>query len=142
MRFSEVLTGAGSVLGSKPELAGQGRRVVRIGIVTALGGAAGAAVLLLNRQEGPGRAVPGHCQPVRPRARGAARPERLPMTQMRGDRNHVFALIGVSAVTKFLHISGHSGLLCASESALGVRSNPGTCGGGQLTRESSYPARE
>jgi hypothetical protein len=43
-----VLTGAGSVLGSKPELAGQGRRVLRLGIVTALGGAAGAAVLLLT----------------------------------------------------------------------------------------------
>src|SRR3984893_8409750 len=45
---SLVLTGAGSVLGSKPELTGQGRRVIRLGIVTALGGAAGAAVLLLT----------------------------------------------------------------------------------------------
>jgi len=45
---SLVLTGAGSVLGSKPELAGQGRRVIRLGIVTALGGATGAAVLLLT----------------------------------------------------------------------------------------------
>lgn len=44
---SLVLTGAGSVLGSQPELAGRGRRVLRLGIVTALGGAAGAAVLLL-----------------------------------------------------------------------------------------------
>jgi hypothetical protein len=40
---SLVLTGAGSVIGSKPELTGQGRRVIRIGAVTALGGAAGAA---------------------------------------------------------------------------------------------------
>src|SRR5437588_9873507 len=45
---SLVLTGAGSVLSSKPELTGQGRRVIRLGIVTALGGAAGAAVLLLT----------------------------------------------------------------------------------------------
>ena len=45
---SLVLTGAGSVLGSKPELTGQGRRVIRLGIVTAVGGAAGAAVLLLT----------------------------------------------------------------------------------------------
>src|SRR4029077_2934308 len=45
---SLVLTGAGSVLGSKPELAGQGRRVIPLGIVTAVGGAAGAAVLLLT----------------------------------------------------------------------------------------------
>jgi uncharacterized membrane protein YfcA len=41
-----VLTGAGSVAGSRPELAGQGRRVRRLGAVTACGGAAGAAVLL------------------------------------------------------------------------------------------------
>jgi len=45
---SLVLTGVGSVAGSRPELAGQGRRVLRLGVVTALGGAAGAAVLLLT----------------------------------------------------------------------------------------------
>jgi uncharacterized membrane protein YfcA len=45
---SLVLTGAGSVAGSRPELAGQGRRVLRLGVVTALGGAAGAAVLLVT----------------------------------------------------------------------------------------------
>ncbi len=43
---SLVLTGAGAVAGSKPELAGQGRRVLRLGAITALGGAAGAAILL------------------------------------------------------------------------------------------------
>lgn len=45
---SLVFTGAGSVAGSRPELADQGARVLRLGIVTALGGAAGAAVLLLT----------------------------------------------------------------------------------------------
>jgi uncharacterized membrane protein YfcA len=45
---SLVLTGAGSVASSRPELAGQGRRVLRLGAVTALGGAAGAAVLLVT----------------------------------------------------------------------------------------------
>jgi uncharacterized membrane protein YfcA len=45
---SLVLTGAGSVIGSKPELTGLGRRVIRLGIVTAAGGAAGATVLLLT----------------------------------------------------------------------------------------------
>jgi uncharacterized protein len=43
---SLVFTGAGSVAGSRPELAGQGRRVLRFAAITALGGAAGAAVLL------------------------------------------------------------------------------------------------
>jgi len=45
---SLVFTGAGSVASSRPELTGQGRRVIRLGIVTAAGGAAGAAVLLLT----------------------------------------------------------------------------------------------
>jgi uncharacterized membrane protein YfcA len=45
---SLVLTGAGSVAGSRPELAGQGRRVLRLGGITALGGAAGAAILLVT----------------------------------------------------------------------------------------------
>jgi uncharacterized membrane protein YfcA len=45
---SLVLTGAGSAAASRPELAGQGRRVLRLGAITALGGAAGAAILLLT----------------------------------------------------------------------------------------------
>src|ERR1700753_2380349 len=45
---SLVLTGAGSTLGSGPELAGQGPRVRRFGLVPALGGAPGAAILLLS----------------------------------------------------------------------------------------------
>jgi len=45
---SLVFTGAGSAAGSRPELAGQGRRVLRLGVIAALGGAAGAAILLLT----------------------------------------------------------------------------------------------
>jgi uncharacterized membrane protein YfcA len=45
---SLVLTGAGSAIGSGPELTGQGARVRRFGLVTALGGASGAAILLLT----------------------------------------------------------------------------------------------
>jgi hypothetical protein len=44
---SLVLTGAGSVAGSRPELAGQKDPVLRLAAVTAAGGLAGAAVLLL-----------------------------------------------------------------------------------------------
>jgi hypothetical protein len=43
-----TFTSAGAAAGSRPELAGQGRRVRRLGLVTALGGAAGAALLLLT----------------------------------------------------------------------------------------------
>ncbi len=41
-----VFTGMGAVAGSRPELTGEGRRVLRLGWVTALGGATGAALLL------------------------------------------------------------------------------------------------
>ncbi|MGE5134941.1 MAG: sulfite exporter TauE/SafE family protein [Gemmatimonadota bacterium] len=43
---SLVFTAPGAALGSRPELAGEGRRVLRLGLVTAAGGAAGAALLL------------------------------------------------------------------------------------------------
>jgi hypothetical protein len=43
-----AFTGAGSVAGSRQELAGQGRLVWRLGALTAAGGAAGAALLLLT----------------------------------------------------------------------------------------------
>jgi uncharacterized membrane protein YfcA len=45
---SLTLTGAGSVAGSRPELAGQKERVIKLAVITALGGLAGAAVLLLS----------------------------------------------------------------------------------------------
>jgi hypothetical protein len=45
---SLLFTGAGAAMGSRPELAGQGGRIRRLGLVTALGGAAGAALLLLT----------------------------------------------------------------------------------------------
>lgn len=45
--MSLVLTGAGSVLGSRPELEGQRTRVLRLAAVTACGGGTGAAILLL-----------------------------------------------------------------------------------------------
>ena len=49
---SLVFTGMGSTLGSRRELGGLGRTVLRLAAVTALGGATGAALLLLL----PGRA--------------------------------------------------------------------------------------
>jgi uncharacterized membrane protein YfcA len=43
-----VFTAGGAAAGSRQELAGQGRLIARLGILTALGGAAGAALLLLS----------------------------------------------------------------------------------------------
>ena len=56
--MSLVLTGARSVLGSRPELAGQRGRLLRLGVITALGGAAGAAMLLLAPASAFGVVVP------------------------------------------------------------------------------------
>jgi uncharacterized membrane protein YfcA len=43
-----VFTGIGAAVGSREELTGQAERVRRLGVVTALGGATGAALLLLT----------------------------------------------------------------------------------------------
>lgn len=53
-----VFNGVGSVLGSRPELQGQARTIKRIAPVAALGGAAGAVLLLSTPAEGFERAVP------------------------------------------------------------------------------------
>jgi uncharacterized membrane protein YfcA len=55
---SLVLAGAGSVAGSRPELEGQAGRLWRFGAVTALGGGAGAAALLLAPAGSFERVVP------------------------------------------------------------------------------------
>jgi uncharacterized membrane protein YfcA len=53
-----VLNGVGSVSASRPELRGQGRRLLRLSTGAVLGGAAGAALLLLTPSEAFERIVP------------------------------------------------------------------------------------
>jgi hypothetical protein len=43
-----LFTGAGAAAGSRPELAGQGARIRRLGLIAAVGGGAGAALLLVT----------------------------------------------------------------------------------------------
>ena len=47
-----MFTAVGAAAGSRPELAGQRRRVLKLGLVTAAGGGAGAALLLLTPPAG------------------------------------------------------------------------------------------
>jgi len=56
---SLTFTGVGAVLGSREELTGQGRLVRRLGLLTALGGGAGAALLLLTPARTFQYAAPG-----------------------------------------------------------------------------------
>lgn len=53
-----VFTGVGSVLGSRPELKGQGRRLAALAPVAAAGGVIGAALLLSTPAEGFEKVVP------------------------------------------------------------------------------------
>ncbi len=55
---SLLFTGVGAAAGSRPELVGQGARIRRLGLVTALGGGAGAALLLLTPPQTFVRAAP------------------------------------------------------------------------------------
>ena len=55
---SLVLTGVGSVSASRPELKGQGRRLVPLAVAAMLGGTVGAALLLLTPSEAFERIVP------------------------------------------------------------------------------------
>jgi len=53
-----MFTAVGAAAGSRPELSGQGRRVLRLGVLTAAGGAAGAALLLATPSVGFEYAAP------------------------------------------------------------------------------------
>jgi len=53
-----LFTGVGAAAGSRPELAGQGARVRRLGVFAGLGGAAGAALLLITPPQTFVRAAP------------------------------------------------------------------------------------
>jgi uncharacterized membrane protein YfcA len=53
-----VFSGLGSALGARPELRGQGRRLRTLGLAGTLGGAVGAALLLLTPADAFERAVP------------------------------------------------------------------------------------
>ena len=108
-----AFTGAGAAAGSRPELAGQGRRVRRLGAVTMLGGAAGAAVLLLT--------PPGAFEYVAPALIGASslalllqpvirrRPARGPAAgQARGEDSWPLrvAMFGVAAYIGYFGAAG------------------------------------
>jgi uncharacterized protein len=53
-----VFSGVGSALGSRPELRGQGPRLLRLGTAAVLGGLAGGALLLLTPSESFAAVVP------------------------------------------------------------------------------------
>ena len=53
-----LFTGAGAAVGSRPELTGQGARIRRLAVITALGGGVGAALLLITPSQTFERVAP------------------------------------------------------------------------------------
>ncbi len=122
-----LFTGLGAAAGSRPELTGQGARVRRLGVFAALGGAAGAALLLVTPPQTFVRVAPvliGASSLVllaRPRAaREAGRPgsdrgdDGVPGPgagpRRHGDRERTpWLLAGVFAVTIYIGYFGAAG---------------------------------
>jgi uncharacterized membrane protein YfcA len=89
-----LFTGAGAAAGSRPELAGQRARLLRLGPACLLGGAAGAAVLLLTPASWFGYAAPVLIAAgsvilliPRPAARAPAAPDPNPLTRHPASRD-------------------------------------------------------
>ncbi|CAN5689180.1 sulfite exporter TauE/SafE family protein [soil metagenome] len=100
-----VFNGIGSILGSRPELKGQGRRLLRTVPIAVLGGAAGAALLLSTPAEGFEKIVPillafsavAIVLPVRPKAElapGEQRPRHRTLLIVEGAAIFLIAVYG------------------------------------------------
>lgn len=104
---SLMFTGAGAALGSRPELGGQGRRVLRLGVITAAGGGAGAALLLITGAKAFEAAAPvliGVASLVL-----LVQPQlRLGSGQQRGERRRLL-LAGLCAVAVYVGYFGAAG---------------------------------
>ena len=108
-----MFSGLGSAAGSRPELAGQGRRVARLGLLTAAGGAAGAALLLATPSQWFGYVAPvliaaGAVAILRPPARLAAvlPGDSSPAHSPEGGRASRLAVLGVAVYIGYFGAAG------------------------------------
>ncbi len=105
--MSLVFTAPGAVLGSRPELTGQRPRLLRLSAVTALGGALGAAVLLLAPPGAFALAVPvlicgaSLLLLVQPRLRGLS-----PTPGAERSKRRLAAIFGVSLYLGYFGAAG------------------------------------
>jgi uncharacterized membrane protein YfcA len=114
-----LFTGLGAAAGSRPELVGQGRRVLRLGVVTALGGATGAALLLVTPSDTFGRIAPwlialASLLLLRPPQRGRAARPPWAETELR----FRCALFGVAIYVGYFGAAGGILLLAVLSTAL------------------------
>lgn len=102
-----VLAAVGASVGSKRELAGQRRRVVRLGVLTAAGGATGAALLLLTPDRAFESLVPwlvGTASLV-----VLAQPYAVRLARSRGHQRSLALLFGVYGVAIYTGYFGAAG---------------------------------
>jgi uncharacterized membrane protein YfcA len=116
-----MFTAVGAAAGSRPELAGQRRRVLRLGLVTAAGGGAGAAVLLLTPPTGFEYVAPvliaagsllilRRLAPAGPAASDAGRPDGSDGRHRAADRGGGWpALAGIFGVAVYIGYFGAAG---------------------------------
>ena len=110
---SLMFVGAGFVAGSRPELAGQGRRVARLGVLTAAGGAGGAALLLATPSRwfayvAPVLIAAGAVAIFRPPTQLAATPpgDGAPAASFEGGWGARLALFGVAVYVGYFGAAG------------------------------------
>ncbi|OBF25442.1 transporter [Mycobacterium sp. ACS4331] len=101
-----VFNGVGSILGSRPELKGQGRFLLRIAPLTLLGGAAGALLLLSTPAEGFEKIVPILLGGA---ALAILLPHRPPATDDMGRRSRLALILEGAAVFAIAVYGGYFG---------------------------------
>jgi hypothetical protein len=142
-----MFSAVGAVSGSRPELAGQGRRVLRLGAVTAVGGAGGAALLLLTPPQGFEYAAPlliaaGSVIIMRPPARPAEVASGPPPGCAAGLAELTATPVGVSlaepALSSAMSADGETGHTPGAAAASGWAGQRGWVAWGSLVAAAVY----
>jgi uncharacterized membrane protein YfcA len=106
-----LFTGVGAAAGSRPELAGQAGRLRRLGTIAALGGGAGAALLLITPPETFVRVAPVLIGAASLALLAPSRQDRAPGpgTEPGHDERRPWLLAGVSGVAVYIGYFGAAG---------------------------------
>jgi uncharacterized membrane protein YfcA len=106
-----LFTGVGAAAGSRPELAGQASRIRRLGTIAAVGGGAGAALLLITPPQTFVRVAPVLIGAASLALLAPSRHDRAPGpgAEPGHDRRRPWLLVGVSGVAVYIGYFGAAG---------------------------------